>query len=114
LVYPRLVLGVPILSTLNYNLAAGPILSTQFYDFQIFPDDTSNSHRGCPVINDEVKLVGVDEQGMEAGEDPVGELSVRGPSLVGGGLGDAVPEGVWKNTGWKATVRSNGTVKVLF
>jgi hypothetical protein len=105
-------LGVPVLSTLDYPLAAGPILSTQFYDFQIFPDDTRNSHRGCPVINDEIKLVGVDEKGVESGEDPVGELAVRGPAVLGG-PGDSA-DGVWKRTGWRAVVRANGTFKVLF
>lgn len=98
-------------------MSASPIFASHPLDMQLlettqpdFPDAPSKLlHCGPPLCNIEVKLTGINEDVVESGADPVGELCIRGP-----GVGDPVPMGVqledgWIDTGVKARARSNGT-----
>ena len=106
------------------------MLATHAFDVQSFPNETASpgnsaadnyafsylSAVGAPSINIETKLIAVDDASIEAGEDPVGKLMVRGPS-VGVLLDVETKEGElekgWFETGEKAKVLPNGTFKVV-
>ena len=60
----------------------------------------------------EVKLVGVDDAAIEGGEDPVGEVYVRGPP-VGTLLGEKQSGENWLPTGYRGKVQPNGCFKVI-
>ncbi|KAG9125035.1 hypothetical protein FRC07_009233 [Ceratobasidium sp. 392] len=71
-------------------------------------------HVGPPAPSVEIKLIGVSESDIEAGNDPRGEMLIRGTS-VGTPLSESsvpYPDG-WLPTGERAMVQSNGTFKVV-
>jgi long-chain acyl-CoA synthetase len=73
------------------------------------------AHVGAPSINVEAKLVGVDDDVVEKGADPIGEILVRGPP-VGSMLsaeGESGEKNAWVQTGEKGRVMTNGAFKVL-
>jgi long-chain acyl-CoA synthetase len=104
-----------------HPMGAAPIFASHPFDLQTFPCENDHFGRlafvGPPSINVEVKLVGVDDEAIECGKDPVGVLLMRGPP-VGKGLGavddvDMSDEQGWTGTGEKARVYTNGSFKVL-
>lgn len=118
----RIALPFPTVRSLLYPMAAGPLLASHPLDLQSFDEKSvtieqnnwdSVSHYGPPINNIEAKVVGVDDATVESGEDPVGELVIRGPSL-----GQPVPPSSepfndgWVKTGRIARVAPGGTFKV--
>ncbi|KAH6918885.1 acetyl-CoA synthetase [Coprinopsis sp. MPI-PUGE-AT-0042] len=84
----RIAYSVPIINVLSHPLVAGPVLASHAFDLQDFPSQKSQSgaslsaHTGPPGVNVEVKLVGVDDDAVESGSDPVGVLFARGPPVA--------------------------------
>lgn len=82
-------------------MSTSPILASHLLDVQDFPPSKADenpqvAHCGAPSINLEVKLVGVNDEAVEAGADPRGLLIVRGPpvgKIVKLGHGARVEEG---------------------
>jgi long-chain acyl-CoA synthetase len=60
----------------------------------------------------EVKLVGVQDESVEKGEDPLGILHVRGPP-VGRLVGGETSVDEWVSVGDSAKVHTNGSFRVL-
>jgi long-chain acyl-CoA synthetase len=115
----RIAFSIPIVNTYVHPLVAGPIFASHPLDLQYFPAAASPTrhltHVGPPSVNVEAKLVGVDDQAIEDGADPIGVLSVRGPPV---GKLSGVNEGVdeqeqWVEIGTKAKALRNGTFKIL-
>ncbi|KAB5594422.1 hypothetical protein CTheo_2199 [Ceratobasidium theobromae] len=114
-------MSVPIARAHIHPLAASPILASHPLDLQRhFPIAGGSRvskdplHVGPPAPSVEVKLVGVSESDVEAGNDPRGELLIRGTS-VGTPVSESTvpyPDG-WLPTGERAVVQSNGTFKVV-
>lgn len=126
----RIALSVPLVNSYIHPLVTGPVLASHALDLQIFPSPPQNNtdpftftaHVGSPSINVEAKLINVQDQSVENGEDPIGVLLVRGPSVAKVlGVGEfsyiEVPsspssdEG-WVRTGGRARVLPNGAFKV--
>ena len=124
----RIALSVFLVNSHIHPVAAGPLFASHPIDLQIIPassQDTGDSfahiaHVGPPSANIEAKLVGVKDESVENGADPVGMLMVRGPSVskvlgVGEDSYVEVPsssdEG-WVVTGERAKVLANGAFKV--
>jgi long-chain acyl-CoA synthetase len=84
----RIAYSVPVINVLSHPLVTGPVLASHAFDLQDFPSQKSQSgtslpaHTGPPGVNVEVKLVGVDDDAVESGSDPVGVLFVRGPPVA--------------------------------
>jgi len=92
-------------------------------DFPVLTRDPSIpdvAHVGPPSVNTEVKLIGLNDEAVEAGADPTGALLIRGPS-VGKLLGNddyvSIPsvdeQQGWVNTGVRAMVQTNGSFQIL-
>ena len=117
LVSARVALSIPLVLTYTHAAVAGPVLASHPLDLQAFPPVEGDkladvAHVGPASVNIEAKLVGVDDEKMEKGADPYGELCVRGPSVgvVAGGEGDDD----WMKTGSVAQVYTNGAFKVVY
>lgn len=109
-------------------MVAGPVLATHTMDLQSFPGEASSGGSaaenysfsylaplGAPAINIETKLLGVDDAAIEAGNDPIGDLMLRGPTvgaLLDVELNETEEDRGWVATGEKARVLPNGTFKV--
>ncbi|KAI0818899.1 hypothetical protein BC629DRAFT_1579348 [Irpex lacteus] len=124
----RVALSTPLVNAYIHPLVAGPVLASHPLDLQTFPTETSGSTAsaadtyaftylapvGSPAINVEAKLIGVDDNVIESGGDPVGSLWIRGPT-VGTLLDVEEVQGEdkgWVEAGQKAKVLPNGTFKV--
>jgi long-chain acyl-CoA synthetase len=97
---------------------SGPIFATHAFDLQALPSaEGEQAHAGAPSVNVEVKLIGVDDATMERGNDPKGELLVRGPpvgTLLSGDANSTEREDQdWVQTGEIARVMTNGAFKVV-
>ncbi|CAE6471453.1 unnamed protein product [Rhizoctonia solani] len=113
--------SVPIARAHIHPLSASPILASHPLDLQRHFPATGGSrmskdplHVGPPAPSVEVKLVGVSENEIDAGNDPRGELLIRGTS-VGTPVSESTvpyPDG-WLPSGERAIVQSNGTFKVI-
>lgn len=115
LVSARLALSIPLINTHTHGSAAGPLFATHAFDLQMLPGADEPAHVGAPSVNVEVKLIGVNDNVVEKGADPIGQILVRGPS-VGNMLsadGEAGEKNAWVNTGEMARVMTNGAFKVL-
>lgn len=115
LVSARLALSIPLINTHMHGSAAGPLFATHAFDLQMLPGADEPAHVGAPSVNVEVKLVGVNDNVVEKGADPIGKILVRGPS-VGNMLsadGEAGEKNAWVHTGEMARVMTNGAFKVL-
>ncbi|KDQ59521.1 hypothetical protein JAAARDRAFT_33097 [Jaapia argillacea MUCL 33604] len=127
----RIALSVPLVNAHIHPLVSGPVMATHLLDLQSFVDPTPQvearpepttedvAHVGPPAINIEVKLVGVDDDAVEAGADPEGEVFVKGPS-VGSGVGvdgenrvGGEEEEGWVSLEERARVLTNGTFKIV-
>ncbi|EUC67152.1 acetyl-CoA synthetase [Rhizoctonia solani AG-3 Rhs1AP] len=114
-------MSVPISRAHIYSLSASPILASHPLDLQRHFPATGGSqmskdplHVGPPAPSVEVKLVGVSENDIEAGNDPRGELLIRGTSVGTPVSESTVPySDGWLPTGERAIVQSNGTFKVV-
>ncbi|KAF8602669.1 hypothetical protein BDV93DRAFT_581299 [Ceratobasidium sp. AG-I] len=114
-------MSVPIARAHIHPLSASPILASHPLDLQRhFPANGGSRmskdplHVGPPAPSVEIKLVGVSESDIEAGNDPRGELLIRGTS-VGTPVSESnvpYPDG-WLPTGERAIIQSNGTFKVV-
>lgn len=115
LVSARLALSIPLINTHTHGSAAGPLFATHAFDLQMLPEAAEPAHVGAPSVNVEVKLIGVNDNVVEKGADPIGKILVRGPS-VGNMLsadGEAGEKNAWVHTGEMARVMTNGAFKVL-
>ncbi|KAJ7752042.1 hypothetical protein B0H16DRAFT_1547206 [Mycena metata] len=117
----RVALSIPVINCYSHPLVVGPVLASHAFDLQdLSTDGVSTAHTGPPTVNVEAKLVGVDDDSVENGADPVGILMVRGPSV--GKLSSleasyvSIPSGAdegWIGTGLRATVQTNGAFRLL-
>ncbi|KAJ7098104.1 hypothetical protein B0H15DRAFT_879460 [Mycena belliarum] len=117
----RVALSIPVINCYSHPLVAGPVLASLALDLQdLSAEGTTTAHTGPPSVNVEAKLTEVDDQRIENGEDPVGSLMVRGPSV--GKLTSmeasyvSIPSGEdegWIETGLRARVQTNGTFQLL-
>lgn len=115
----RVALSVPLVIAHTSALCGAPVLASHPLDLQALPGKGA-APAGPPGINVEVKLLGLDDEAVEGGADPVGALTARGPSV-----GQRVPlgaflEGVesvggeeWTAVGGRARVQTNGAFVVL-
>jgi len=110
-------LSIPIVNAFMHLMSTAPILASHPLDLQEFPDgDAPIARCGAPTVNVEVKLIGVDDELVESGGDPKGELLVRGPPIgkvvvVNGEdyVHVGSEEDEWSKTGVVARVLSNGS-----
>ncbi|KAJ7489896.1 hypothetical protein B0H11DRAFT_2010871 [Mycena galericulata] len=117
----RAALSVPLINCFSHPLVAGPVLASHALDLQdLSAEGSTTAHTGPPSINIEAKLVGVEDEPVENGSDPVGILVVRGPAV--GKLTSmeasyvSIPSGEdegWTGTGLRATVQTNGAFRLL-
>ncbi|KAJ7109187.1 hypothetical protein C8R44DRAFT_986224 [Mycena epipterygia] len=117
----RMALSVPVVNCYSHPLVAGPVLASHALDLQnLNTNALTAAHTGPPSINIEAKLVGVEDEAVENGADPVGVLMVRGPSV--GKLTSmeasyvSIPSGEdegWIGTGLRAVVQTNGAFRLL-
>lgn len=115
----RVALSVPLVNAHTHPLVTAPIFASHGHDLQTFSQSDSSdagiAHVGPPTVNIEAKLVGLDDEAVEKGADPVGTLHVRGP-IVGKVLGieeDAeAKEEPWAPTGYTGKAQTNGSFKV--
>lgn len=94
------------------------MFATHAFDLQSLPSAKGEqAHVGAPSVNVEVKLVGVDDAMIERGDDPRGELLVRGPPVGTFSSEDAnkteTEDQGWVWTGEIAQVMTNGAFKVV-
>ena len=113
----------------THPTVAGPVVASHPLDLQTFPATPSGSSAsaadkysftyqapvGPPTVNIEVKLVGINDEAVESGADPIGSLLVRGPP-VGKLLHSDEPleeeDRGWVETDERARVLTNGTFKI--
>jgi long-chain acyl-CoA synthetase len=128
LVPARIALSVPLVHVHAHPAVAGPVTASHALDVQVFPVGSGEfkdvAHAGPPAINVEAKLVGVDDDSVEKGEDPAGELLVRGPSVarvevvgeeqdVSASSLAADGEQEWLKTEERARVMTNGCFQIV-
>ena len=78
----RIAFSVPLVNAFTSPLVAGPVLASFALDMQDFPAAPEEpAHVGPPSVNVEARLINVDEDAVARGEDPVGTLLIRGPSV---------------------------------
>ena len=115
----RIALSVPLIIAHTHPLVSAPILASHPHDLQTFAitSERDVAHVGPPTVNMEVKLVGVDDGGVEKGDDPEGVLHVRGPT-VGRVLANEsdteetpVTDERWVSTEDRARVLTNGVFR---
>jgi long-chain acyl-CoA synthetase len=76
----RIALSIPLVNAFTHPLVAAPVLASHPLDAQDIPG-LKAAHTGPPSVNIEVKLTGVNDDVVEAGGDPEGNLLVRGPPV---------------------------------
>lgn len=120
---------MPLVLAHSHPQVSGPVLATHPLDVQTFPVDAPTTGSpaadnyafsylapvGAPSINVEVKLKGVDDASVENGNDPVGRLMLRGPSvgvLLDEQLNEDELDKGWIESGERAKVFPNGAFKV--
>ncbi|KAF8876510.1 hypothetical protein CPB84DRAFT_1795786 [Gymnopilus junonius] len=125
----RIALSVPLVNAFTHPLVAAPVLASNPLDLQDIPSPRHKdgaiiiAHTGPPGVNVEVKLIGVDDDVVENGGDPVGDLLVRGPpvgKMVNMEDYVDVPTGIevesendgWMQTEVKAKVQTNGSFQL--
>lgn len=81
----KLILSVPLVNVYSSPLVAGPVCASHGLDLQAFRVSqeqmngnealfTNVGHVGPPTINVEIKLTGVDDDAIEEGTNPMGEV----------------------------------------
>ena len=138
----RIALSIPFTNAFTHPISTAPILASHPLDLQDFSADASLgqqvAHCGAPGVNVEVKLLGVDDEAVENGQDPRGGLVVRGPPVgkvvnlnvgevgedyveVGSGSGSpgsntsvgTVHDAEWVKTGVEARILTNGAFMLV-
>lgn len=109
---------MPFINAHIHASTSGPVFATHAFDLQSLPAaEGEPAHVGAPSVNVEVKLVGVDDAAIERGNDPKGELAVRGPPVGAHLSGDAssteTEDQGWVQTGEIARVMTNGAFRVV-
>ena len=107
-----------------HPLVAAPVLASHAFDLQDFYSTTENkttskavAPTGPPGVNVEAKLVNVDDDAVEKGGDPSGDLLIRGPPVgkmvnldyVDVPSGDNPDSYEWARMDVKARIRPNGS-----
>jgi len=117
----RIALSVPFVNAFTHPLVAAPVLASHAFDLQDFYSTTTSkgvAPTGPPGVNVEAKLVNVDDDGVEKGGDPSGDLLVRGPPVgkivnmedyVDVPSGDNPDSYEWARMDVKARIRPNGS-----
>ena len=118
----RIALSVPFVNVFTHPLVAAPVLASHAFDLQDFYSTTETSKAvaptGPPGVNVEAKLVNVDDDAVEKGGDPSGDLLVRGPPVgkmvntedyVDVPSGDNPDSYEWAGMDVKARIRPNGS-----
>ena len=118
----RIALSVPFVNAFTHPLVAAPVLASHAFDLQDFSEDKTTSRAAAPTgppgINVEAKLVNVDDDAVEKGGDPSGDLLVRGPPVgkmvnledyVDVPSGDNSDSYEWAGMGVRARIRPNGS-----
>ncbi|KAG6376099.1 hypothetical protein JVT61DRAFT_2071 [Boletus reticuloceps] len=114
----RISLSVPLINAHIHGSTSGPMFATHAFDLQCLPSaEGEQAHIGAPSVNVEVKLVGVDDAAIDRGNDPKGEIVVRGPP-VGTSLSEnansmETEDQGWVQTGEIAQVMTNGAFKMV-
>ncbi|KAF8892593.1 hypothetical protein BD779DRAFT_1436906 [Infundibulicybe gibba] len=107
----RIALSVPLVNAYTHPMVPGPVLASHPLDLQDFSENRSElAHVGPPSVNIEAKLVNVNDESIEQGNDPVGNLLIRGPSvgtLIAGK--SVVLEDEWVQTEQPVRVQTNGS-----
>lgn len=78
----RVALSIPFVYAHSHSLVAGPVFASHPLDLQTFPisavekqgDFAAVATVGPPSINVEVKMVNVNDEAIEGGADPTGEV----------------------------------------
>ena len=117
----RIALSVPFVNAFTHPLVAAPVLASHAFDLQDFystTEDKAVAPTGPPGVNVEAKLMRVDDDAVEKGGDPSGDLLVRGPPVgklvtledyVEVPSGDS-PDGYeWARMDVRARIRPNGS-----
>ena len=76
----RIALSMPLVNAFTHPLVAAPVLASHPLDLQDIPG-LKVAHSGPPGVNVEVKLTDVNDDAVEAGGNPEGNLLVRGPPV---------------------------------
>jgi len=114
----RVALSVPLVRIMTDPLVSGPVFASHPLDLQLLPPTPAGpsiAHVGPPSINVEVMLANVDDAAIETGQNPSGELLVRGPSVGKGVPVDEIEvesDENWTRLQRRALVMSNGTFTV--
>ena len=78
----RIALSIPVVNAFTHPLVAAPVFASHPLDLQDIPLPSGKAaHTGPPGVNVEIKLTGVNDQAVEAGADPEGDLMVGGPPV---------------------------------
>jgi long-chain acyl-CoA synthetase len=113
---------VPFVNAFTHPLVTAPVLASHAFDLQDFYSTKTTSKAvspsGPPGVNVEAKLVGVEDEAVEKGGDPSGDLFIRGPPVgkmmnledyVDVPSGDD-PDGYeWAGMDVKARIQPNGS-----
>ena len=121
----RIALSVPFVNAFTHPLVADPVLASHAFDLQDFYSTTEDkttskavAPTGPPGVNVEAKLVSVDDDAVEKGGDPSGDLLVRGPPVgkmvnledyVDVPSGDSPDNYEWVGMDVRARIRANGS-----
>jgi long-chain acyl-CoA synthetase len=112
----RVNLSVPVINAYIHPAVCGPVMASHALDVQNFPCSGAEerAHVGPPSVSLEVKVVGVNDNEVEAGGNPEGNLLVRGPPVCGRDeLTKSGDEESWVPTGVRAQVATNGTFRIF-
>ncbi|KAE9406368.1 hypothetical protein BT96DRAFT_915352 [Gymnopus androsaceus JB14] len=134
----RVALSCPIINALTHPVVAGPVFASNALDLQDFPaleEASTLAVVGPPTVSVEAKLLGLDDTAVEAGADPIGVLTVRGPPVTkllagedlesasgyvnvragesGSSSGNGDDEDGWVNLGVKIQVLTNGAFRLV-
>ena len=116
---------MPFVNAFTHPLVAAPVLASHAFDLQDFYSTTETkttskgvAPTGPPGVNVEAKLMNVDDDAVENGGDPSGDLLVRGPPVgkmvnledyVDVPSGDNPDSYEWARMDVKVRIRPNGS-----
>ena len=80
----RILTGSRIIYALSAAKVAGAVAQTNLLDYRLDDLSSKQSHFGPPLSCLEIKLVETPDQKIIDGGDPVGEVLVSGPAVIGG------------------------------
>lgn len=80
----RILTGGHIIYALVAANVAGAVAQTNVFDYRVAEDISHNSHYGSPLSSLELKLVDTAHSKIQDEGDPIGQVVVTGPAVVGG------------------------------